>query len=122
MPNQTSKKPSGKYDRSHLTNYLVDSAKASTVGSDYVTYEKKTRGRVYEPKRKPKATSDDMDEIEKLLLGMSESDLGELAGKFKARFTVRRWHSVLRASWMLTRMLTRASAKTLALDHLQYCI
>ena len=60
---------------------MSESAKTSTVGSDYLTYEKKTRGRVYEPKRKPKPKSDDMDEIEKLLLGMSDSDLGDLAGE-----------------------------------------
>lgn len=76
---QTTKKPTGQFDRRHLLNYMAESAKTSTVGSDYVTYEKKTRGRVYEPTRKPKAKSDDMDEIEKLLLGMSDSDLGELA-------------------------------------------
>ena len=39
----------------------------------------------------------------------------------KAWFTVQRWHSVLRASWTLTRTLTGASAKTLALYHSHYC-
>eukprot|EP00118_Oscarella_pearsei_P023185 m.274034 g.274034 ORF g.274034 m.274034 type:complete len:278 (+) comp40582_c0_seq6:89-922(+) len=79
----TSKAPTGEFDRRRLLDYMTEEAKSSTVGADYIPFEKKSRGKAYKPRPKPelsvKAQTKDMDEIDRLLADMSSEDIGDLA-------------------------------------------
>ena len=68
---------------------MTEEAKSSTVGADYIPFEKRTRGKVYKRPEKASSraprttttTTTDMDEIDRLLAGMSADDIGDLAGE-----------------------------------------
>ncbi|CAH8861823.1 unnamed protein product [Trichobilharzia szidati] len=48
---QTTKAPTGPYDREKLIRYLIEKAKAEKDWEEAVPYEKKTRGRIFTPKQ-----------------------------------------------------------------------
>ncbi|VDP98052.1 unnamed protein product [Trichobilharzia regenti] len=48
---QTTKAPTGPFDREKLIRYLIDKAKAEKDWEEAVPYEKKTRGKIFTPKQ-----------------------------------------------------------------------
>lgn len=78
---QTTKEPTGPFDRPHLLNHLQKQAEESDIGKDYVPYKKETRGRVWKPKERPKRDQAPMlpDDLSDVLENASEEELLELA-------------------------------------------
>ena len=83
VDDQTTKAPTGPYDRQKLLDHMREEALNSEVGKDWVPFEKKTRGKVYKPKPKKDETSAKSilpDELTDVLENASEEELMELAG------------------------------------------
>ncbi|XP_066912396.1 tropomodulin-2-like [Clytia hemisphaerica] len=79
---QTTKDPTGPFDREKLMTYLKDEAVSQPDLQDphYVPFEKKTRGRVFKKKEKSKTTTPLLpDDLSDVLDAASEDDLLELA-------------------------------------------
>ena len=79
---QTTKKPTGPFDRTHLLNHLQKQAEESEIGKDYVPYKKETRGKVWKPREKTRREQPSMlpDDLSDVLENASEEELLELAG------------------------------------------
>ena len=81
---QTTKTPTGPYDREKLMTYLKEEAELQPEISDpqFVPFEKKTRGRVFKAKERSKTSTPLLpDDLSDVLDAASEEDLLELAGK-----------------------------------------
>lgn len=87
---QTTKAPTGPYDREKLLRYLIEKAKAEKDWEEPVPYERKTRGNVYVPKQTQAqiAQNELMDmgfdvefdeEVNKALENATEDELVDLA-------------------------------------------
>lgn len=80
VEDQTSKAPTGPFNRDHLMKYLKEEAMSSEPSEDFVPFEKKVRGKVYKPKEaKQKNTPLLPDDLSDVLDGASEEELLELA-------------------------------------------
>ncbi|XP_077993508.1 tropomodulin-2-like [Glandiceps talaboti] len=84
--NQTSKDPTGPYDRQHLLQFLETKAKSESDVDDRVPYEAgKKRGKVWKPKDEPKTVTENEEDVvlteewEGALNGATEDELVELA-------------------------------------------
>ena len=80
---QTTKNPTGPFDREKLMSYLKEEAITQPEINDphFVPFEKKTRGRVFKAKEKPKSSQPLLpDDLSDVLDAASEDDLLELAG------------------------------------------
>lgn len=79
---QTTKTPTGPYDREKLMTYLKEEAELQPEISDpqFVPFEKKTRGRVFKAKERSKTSTPLLpDDLSDVLDAASEEDLLELA-------------------------------------------
>ncbi|XP_065842038.1 tropomodulin-3-like [Oscarella lobularis] len=102
----TTKEPTGEFDRARLRDFMTEEAKSSTVGADYIPFEKRTRGKVYKRPEKASSraprttttTTTDMDEIDRLLAGMSADDIGDLADAIDCDETDQVWTGLKRAT------------------------
>lgn len=80
MPPQTTKKPSGKFNKQHLKEYLRKQAKESKVGEDYVPFVRKSRPQSQSSTGEPKSPSDPFpSEFDEVLEGLTEEEIAELA-------------------------------------------
>jgi len=79
-PDQTTKEPTGEFDREHLIQYLREEAKNVDYGDCYVPFEKKIRGKVWKNKEKKKSNAPLLpDDLSEVLDCASEEELMELA-------------------------------------------
>lgn len=79
-PDQTTKDPTGAFDREHLIQYLREEAKNVDYGDCYVPFEKKIRGKVWKNKDRQKSATPLLpDDLSDVLDGASEEELMELA-------------------------------------------
>ncbi|CAI2731288.1 unnamed protein product [Schistosoma spindalis] len=87
---QTTKTPTGPYDREKLLRYLIEKAKAEKDWEEAVPYEKKKRGKVYIPKQTMSpSTQNELvemgfdvefdDDVNKALENATEDELVDLA-------------------------------------------
>ncbi|CAH8565148.1 unnamed protein product [Schistosoma mattheei] len=87
---QTTKTPTGPYDREKLLRYLIEKAKAERDWEEAVPYEKKKRGKVYTPKQTiSPSTQNELiemgfdvefdDDVNKALENATEDELVDLA-------------------------------------------
>ena len=86
MPDQTTKEPTGAFNRDNLMQYLKEEAiKTDVSDPSYVPFEKKTRGRVWKKKEQNKNSAKLLpDDLTEVLDGASEEELLELAGNFRS--------------------------------------
>ena len=81
VPAQTSKKPTGPFDRKKLLNHLKTQAEKSTVGEDYIPFVKKQSPKETQQAAKPEPTKKKIaTEFDDMLDMLDEEDLTELAG------------------------------------------
>ena len=81
VPSQTTKKPTGPFDRKHLLNHLKTQAEKSTVGEDYVPFIKKQPPKETQQAAKPEQAKKKMStEFDDMLDMLDAEDLTELAG------------------------------------------
>ena len=86
MPDQTSKKPTGKFDKQSLKEYLKKQAKESKIGEDYVPFIKK--GRSHHQQDSTSGTPTTLaapqipSEFDEVLKGLTEEEIAELASEF----------------------------------------
>jgi len=80
-PDQTTKVPTGPFDREHLIEYLKEEAKnVDYRGEGYVPFEKKIRGKVWKNKDRKKTNAPLLpDDLSEVLDTASEEELMELA-------------------------------------------
>ena len=81
---QTTKAPTGPYEREKLMNFLKEEAtqQPDIVDPNFVPFEKKTRGKVFKQREKPKSAAPLLpDDLSDVLDAASEDDLLEIAGK-----------------------------------------
>ena len=82
VPDQTDKEPTGPYDREHLLQHMKEEAILSEIGEDWIPFEKKTRGKKWKPKEKPKSATPLLpDDLSDVLDMATEEELLDLAGK-----------------------------------------
>lgn len=79
---QTTKAPTGPFDREKLMHYLKEEAESQNdvVDPHYIPFEKKTRGKIFKAKEKSKQSAPLLpDDLSDVLDAASEDDLLELA-------------------------------------------
>ena len=82
MPSQTKKKPTGKFDRQSLKEYLKKQAKESKVGEDYVQFIRKVRPQQQQSSSSSTASNKTAvlpSEFDEVLDGLTEEEVAELA-------------------------------------------
>lgn len=132
MPDQTKKKPTAKYDKNSLKEYLKKQAKESKVGEDYVPFVKKTKPADKEKvEQAPKKVSVPS-EFDEVLEGLTEDEIAELASEWCDSFTVSLVPSCIdwQVNWGYMASSTRARAeetrepqlKLLLLRHVSNCL
>ena len=84
MPAQTTRKPSGPFDRKRLLNHLKTQAEKSTIGDDYIPFVKKQPPKETQQAAKPEPTKKKKvaTEFDDMLDMLDEEDLTELAGRW----------------------------------------
>ncbi|XP_065885737.1 tropomodulin-1-like [Dysidea avara] len=87
MPPQTTKEPTGPFDRDHLMTHLKQEAENSKIGEGYIPYKKDIRGKVYKEKEPIDSTKKEIkrskfaDELDQMLSLVEQDDLADLVSE-----------------------------------------
>ena len=89
MPDQTRKKPTGKFDRQSLKEYLKKQAKESKVGEDYIQFIRKVRPEQQQSSSSSTASKKTAvlpSEFDEVLDSLTEEEIAELASASSYHF------------------------------------